>query len=179
LKGLLREAAAELVFVLDPNVPLLPPGASRLPNSFNRLFGQAGSSPDLNGILHVGDAHLPLQIRRLLREEMRRQDELRLTSDQIFDTVTGIRRQTAMNHLGGPNHGSLRSMRVVLRQVFLVATLSFAKEPLNEDWSLLTGAALGLRAVGTGRNRGRGRVRATLDSEDFMRQHFAGLKQGE
>jgi hypothetical protein len=80
-------------------------------------------------------------------------------------------------------------MRVVLRETVLEAELSFAvtptgneqtdSEPTADEWILLAAATLGLRAAGTGRNRGRGWVCATLIDEDTTRRYWARLQTPE
>jgi hypothetical protein len=125
-------------------------------------------------MLKVGDAQLPGNLQKLLRAAARERDA-KLTADDVFESLTAIRRQTAMNEYGAPEHASLRSMRVVLRGTMFAAELTFDERPTENEWALLAGAAFGMRAAGTGRNRGRGRVCATLKSEDWMRSQLAGL----
>ena len=169
LKGLLREAAEDVAFALG-----WPDNDARL----QFLFGKEGSGLDTSGKLHVSDAHLPSNLRALLRQGIKDQE---LTKDEVFAALTGIRRQTAMNVYGGPQRASLRAMRVVLRKVVLEAELTFTKEPEPQQWALLAGAVLALRAAGTGRNRGRGRVQATLwvNGADVTREKFNLLKGGD
>ncbi|MGH9850947.1 MAG: hypothetical protein ACREBD_14010, partial [Blastocatellia bacterium] len=62
-----------------------------------------------------------------------------------------------------PERNSLRSLRVVLRKVKLVATLDCDAEVMNDDAkALLAACVLALRRGGGGRNRGRGRLQARL-----------------
>ncbi|HKQ77020.1 MAG TPA: RAMP superfamily CRISPR-associated protein [Blastocatellia bacterium] len=170
LKGLLFEAAEDLVFALREQ------GDESWEVVRNEVFGRPGSGVMGQGILHVGDARIPDALRALARNEYWRTDKKEFHPDEVIAACTGIRRQTAMNPDGGPAHGTLRSMRVVLRGMLLESALLCAREPEGEEWALLTGAALGLRSAGTGRNRGRGRLRATLNSDEFMRRHFALLR---
>lgn len=169
LKGLLFEAAEDVVFALGEQ------GDRSWETVRNDLFGRPGSHRDTQGILHVSDARIAAPLRALMLAERERNNGDKFHRDELLAAFTGIRRQTAMNHYGGPEHGSLRSLRVVLRGTLLEADLSFAREPTEPEWALLTGATLGLRAAGTGRNRGRGRVRATLNDDAFMRRYFALL----
>jgi len=176
LKGLLAESAEDLVFAF---------GMEKWEEVKTTLFGAPGSSLDEAGILHVGDAKLPENLRRLLWREMKtgslKRDDM-VESDEIFSMLTGIRRQTAMNHHGAPASESLRSMRVILRGAVFEAELLLTyqdEEPSTDDyWTLLTGAALGLRRAGTGRNRGRGLLKATLVDEGTTRKYFELLSQG-
>lgn len=173
LKGLLAEAAEDFVFAMRSQ-----PDASKWFNTNKHLFGQPGSGLRGHGALKVGDAQLPENLRRLLRKEIRSE---KLKPEEIFASLTGIRRQTAMNEYGAPDHSTLRSMRVVLRgaifesRLEIVPQLGDAVPSVEDQWTLLTCAALGLRAAGTGRNRGRGRVSAILNSEEWMREQFARL----
>jgi len=169
LKGLLLEAAEDVVFALGAQ------GDTSWAAVRDDLFGQPGSGDVGQGILHVGDACIPDALRGLVRNERLRSGGKMFTLDEILAAFTGVRRQTALNPAGGPARGTLRSMRVVLRGTRLEASLLCARDLTAQEWGLLTGAALGLRSAGTGRNRGRGWLRATLNSDDFMRAHFATL----
>jgi hypothetical protein len=154
LKGLLNEAAEDLVFALGQQADAL--GWRRCKE---HLFGQPGSGLTGHGTLYAADAQLPVNVRALLRDAIKAET---LKPAEVFAGLTAIRRQTAMNEYGAPETATLRSMRVVLRGTFFEAELSFREAPTDDEWALLAGAALGLRAAGTGRNRGRGRLQVTL-----------------
>ncbi len=170
LKGLLFEAAEDFVFAFRQQ------GDESWESIRDEVFGRPGSGMAGQGILHVGDARIPDALRALVRNEYQRTDKKEFHLDEVIAACTGIRRQTAINSDGGPTHGTLRSMRVVLRGTLLEATLLCARAPIEKEWALLTGATLALRSAGTGRNRGRGRLRATLNSDEFMSRHFALLQ---
>ena len=177
LKGLLCEAAEEVVFAWQQQ-----PEVTVMQEAKAALFGWGGSGLAGAGILHVEAAQLPSNVRVLWRAEMESQRShqtapVTLTPTDILESLTGIRRQTAVNEYGAPDHATLRSMRVILRETVLAAELSFTQEPSESEWVLLTAATLGLRAAGTGRNRGRGWCQATLNDEAFMRQHWTALSE--
>lgn len=86
-----------------------------------------------------------------------------LTKTEVLDSLTTIRRQTAIDsQTGTADEGSLRSFRVVLRDLCFTANLIFEMIPSDEMLSLLSVGTLGLRYLGSGRNRGRGHVQCTL-----------------
>lgn len=177
LKGLLREAAEEVVFALEPEYELNP--AQRNSRDWpwheaqNKLFGVGSSNLAGQGKLSVGDARLPASLRALLMAELEAE---KLEANDVLEALTGIRRQTAMNPYGAPDDETLRAMRVVLRSVSFEAELSFAKDLSAAEWTLLAAATLGLRAAGTGRNRGRGWVQATWSDEAKLQSYFARLQ---
>jgi hypothetical protein len=155
LKGLLAEECENLVFALNLG------GHAGWQGLKEDLFGVAGSGHAGRGIMHVGDAHLP----SALRAEIRRQVESdNLLPSQVLDSLTTIRRQTAMNEYGAPQRKALRSMRVVLAGTLFESNLTFEREPTPRAWALLAAAVLALRHAGTARNRGRGWLRAELGS---------------
>jgi CRISPR/Cas system CSM-associated protein Csm3 (group 7 of RAMP superfamily) len=164
LKGLLREASEELVFAL---------ANARWKDVLVSLFGREGSGPAGQGQLHVGDAQPPADLRAVVRDVRRRMQDTQFHPDEVLAGITGIRRQTAMNEYGAPRHGSLRSLRVILRGTTFQAKLTIdtsKKDQLatfDDQMTLLACSALALRAAGTGRNRGRGRLYATLKDEAF------------
>lgn len=169
LKGLLREAAAEVVFALEPEHDAQDEVKARWHRAQIGLFGVSSSNLEGQGKLRVGDARLPWRLRELALADLRAQ---KLTPDDVLQSLTGIRRQTAVNVYGAPDHATLRSMRVILRDVNFEAELSFAENLTNDEEMLLATAALNLRAAGTGRNRGRGWVRVLLDDEKKTRELF-------
>ncbi len=176
LRGLLAEEAKSILFALGEV------RAKKWQPSLMRLFGEPGrmmDDPDFS-ILKVSDAQLPENLHRLIayaiEEEQLVAGKL-LTADEVLNSLTAIRRQTAMTHLGAPEAASLRAMRVVLRETRFEARLTFSEEPAPLDLALLTATTLAWRRVGTGRNRGRGRVRAWLKDEEWTRAQFDIFRQ--
>ena len=154
LKGLLSEESDNLISVLPIDI------ASYWENLACTLFGVPGSSLQSMGIMHVGDACLPEDLRTAVAWQIKNEE---LTNNEILDSLTTIRRQTAINsQIGVVQEGSLRSFRVVLRQLEFQANLILETQPSHEILSLLSVSVLALRRIGSGRNRGRGHVKCTL-----------------
>ncbi|MBD2454066.1 RAMP superfamily protein [Nostoc sp. FACHB-87] len=154
LKGLLSEEADNLIGVLPEDI------SSYWENIACTLFGIPGSSLESIGIMHVGDACLPEDLRTAVAWQIKNEE---LTSNEILDSLTTIRRQTAINsQIGVAEEGSLRSFRVVIRQLEFQADLIFETQPSDEILSLLSASTLALRRIGSGRNRGRGHIKCTL-----------------
>jgi hypothetical protein len=171
LKGLLVESSENVVYAFETLQ-----GKTGWREAKKRLFGSPGRGLVERGMLHIGDACLPKALREtILAERAAHPDEF--SPDQIFDSLTSIRRQTAMNPDGGPDRTTLRSMRVLLRGVILEAHLSFETEPNSTDLQLLAAAVLDFRHAGTGRNRGRGWLMAELDNDMITRQLFNQLNE--
>lgn len=165
LKGLLAESAENVVFALK--------NETKWRDTKDALFGKPGRGTDELGSLHIGDAVLPVGLRFELKQEL---DAGNLTSEDVLYGLTGIRRQTAMNAFGAPEHATLRSMRVLLPGVILEA--EFQIDNANEDqFSLLTAACLDLRRAGTGRNRGRGHILVEMDDEKTTQEYFNKFTQ--
>ncbi|WP_071592090.1 RAMP superfamily CRISPR-associated protein [Baaleninema simplex] len=157
LKGLLREECDNLITALP--TPSLQEYWENV--AFN-VFGIPGSTRDTISTMHVGDACLPEDLRQAVAYQMQLQNK-KLTSVDILNSLTTIRRQTAIDpKTGTPDEGSLRSSRVVLRNLGFTAALSFEIQPSNDALSLLTVGSLALKRVGSGRNRGRGYVQCHL-----------------
>ncbi len=161
LKGLLAESAENVVFALAGDDKDSPWHAAR-----KELFGISGRGGDQErGSLHIGDAQLP----ETLRAEIKKKD---WSKEDVLYSLTGIRRQTAINPDGAPDHASLRAMRVLLPGVTLEAPISFETPPSETDLQLLAAAVLDLRRAGTGRNRGRGWLMAELDNDAVTHDLF-------
>ncbi|MEH2042486.1 RAMP superfamily CRISPR-associated protein [Nostoc sp.] len=155
LKGLLSEESDNLIGVLLPTDV-----CSYWENIACTLFGVPGSSLQTMGIMHVGDACLPEDLRTAVAWQIKKE---KLMNNEVLDSLTTIRRQTAINsQIGVADEGSLRSFRVVIRQLEFQADLIFETQPGHEILSLLSASILALRRIGSGRNRGRGHVKCTL-----------------
>jgi CRISPR/Cas system CSM-associated protein Csm3 (group 7 of RAMP superfamily) len=157
LKGLLAEECANILFALSKQKH---PAYAQFESAAKFLFGQPGSTLDDDAMMHVGSAMLPEELWKAVDADVKRGE---LTSADVLESLTAIRRQTAIDEkTGAPEEGTLRSMRVVLRETPFIAQLSFDKEPDDTAKALLAACVLSLRRAGTGRNRGRGRLEARL-----------------
>jgi CRISPR/Cas system CSM-associated protein Csm3 (group 7 of RAMP superfamily) len=167
LKGLLAEECEQIVYLLEGK-------GNDWRECKQHLFGDAGSDLRGRGSMHIGDARLPAGLRSLLVDEIRRGG---WTPEQILNSLTGIRRQTAMNEFGAPEHATLRSLRVLIRGLVLESEIGFEIDPTPQEWALLTAGVLALRRAGTGRNRGRGWLRAEIEDEGQTKQQFLRFAQ--
>ena len=150
LKGLLVEECANILYALQRN-----PAYDALCQAARDLFGNPGSTLDDDGLLHIGHAQLPQTLRDAIATDV---EAGRLSANDILESLTAIRRQTAIDDSGAPERESLRAMRVLMRDLPLQADLT--AEALLDDrhLAMLVACALGLRRAGIGRNRGRGRL---------------------
>ena len=157
LKGLLVEECANILYALMRQGN---PALEACEQAARALFGSPGSTLADDGLLRVGHAQLPAVLRRAVQQDVRGG---RLNPAQVLESLTAIRRQTAVDEGGAPKRESLRSMRVLLRELTLIADLTFANGATfdldSTELALLAACALGLRRAGTGRNRGRGRLK--------------------
>jgi hypothetical protein len=179
LKGLLNEECANLLYALH----LQSSDVARWEAAAQRLLGSPGSRLAADAHMRVGPARLPADLRRALHQEILAR---RLTSADVLATLTTIRRQTAVDETtGAPDTGTLRALRVILRQTHFTAPVTFPYGAHPDDVTLLSACVLALRRAGIGRNRGRGRLCATLHAdahgapgEDITRAqlaHFAHI----
>lgn len=183
LKGLLVEECANLLFALEHQQPQLRGETlTRLQNAARFLFGQPGSTLTDDARMRIGRAQLPTELKRAVREEIEAEN---LTAAAVLESLTAIRRQTAVDEeTGAPDEGSLRSLRVLLRGTTLTAELQLddlqAGEPaelLADAQALLAACVKALRRAGTGRNRGRGRLIASLTDTAFAQQSIAHFRE--
>ncbi len=159
LKGLLSEECDNLITILPENNQ-----KNYWANIACKLFGIPGSKLETIAAMHVGDACLPDDLRQAVAYEI---DNEQLTNQDVLSSLTTIRRQTAIDWENGiADEGSLRSFRVVIRELEFQADLLFETQPSDEMLSLLAVGTLALRRLGSGRNRGRGHVSCTLHDTD-------------
>lgn len=155
LKGLLREECDNLVWFLSDDWKILA----------NTLFGVSGSELGTMAKIHIGDASLPEDLRQAVALQFEQQKSNLITTDILY-SLTTIRRQTAINSKSGATkEKSLRSGRVILRELCFTAPIIFnikSVEDIDKMLTILAPATLALRRIGSGRNRGRGHVKCTL-----------------
>lgn len=174
LRGLLVEECANIVSVLPDGV------RERLDKAGQHLFGIPGSGLHTEGCLIVGAAQLPEKVRDAVTTAV---EAKQLLPTAVLDSLTDIRRQTAVDEqTGAPDEGSLRAMRVILRQTTFSADLEFVHSlddaSVREDaFALLAASAMALRRAGTGRNRGRGRLCVYLENETYTADQFDRFQQ--
>ena len=179
LKGLLSEECDNLIAVLPGDqCPYWQQVACK-------LFGKPGSTLDTIAQMQVGDACLPEDLRQVVAYQLK--EEQQLTRVDILESLTTIRRQTAIDsQKGTPDKNSLRSARVVLRDLEFTAHLRFEKPPDDHTLALLSAGTLALRRVGSVRNRGRGYVQCYLFNSqekeitvDYLRYFFEPVEENK
>lgn len=163
LKGLLAESAENVLYSLGK----FTKDKAEWESAKKQLFGIGGRGLEERGSLHIGDAQLPEDL-RIAAKDWKPED--------VLYSLTGIRRQTAINADGGPDHATLRSMRVLLPDVTLEAPIHFEGAVTDRQLQLLAATVLDLRRAGTGRNRGRGWLNAELAGAD-MKTLFEQFKE--
>jgi len=172
LKGLLSEECDNLVAVINDTER-----RKRWQSIAAKLFGVPGSRLETIALMHVGDACLPEDLRHAITQQITDQN---LTPAEVLDSLTTVRRQTAIaTDTGVADPNSLRSARVVLRNLAFATDLFFDEAPSQDTLALLSAGAAALRRIGSGRNRGRGHVKCTIwDSENPLNaqllQRFGG-----
>lgn len=161
LKGLLSEECDNLIAVLSPESV-----RQHWQKVACKLFGKPGSTLETESQMNVGDACLPLKLRQAVANQMKQRNN-KLTRVDILESLTAIRRQTAIDPTTGTaDEKSLRSSRVILRELEFTADLSFVEKPSDDTTTLLSVGTLALRRMGSGRHRGRGHVQCRLFDPD-------------
>ena len=161
LKGLLGAECDDLVFALEKAEQKDWQAAA------DRLFGRSGATAQGQAILRIGPARLPDDLRQAIARQIADEKKAKLadplTREGVLETLTTLRRQTAMDpETGAPLKETLRTLRVILRGTTFTSRLTFLQEPSDDELALLAATVKALRRAGTGRNRGRGRLQAEL-----------------
>jgi hypothetical protein len=160
IKGLLVSECAEILFSLPAAHKPKWQAAAR------RLFGERGEQKDTSIGLRIRKASCAPDLVAAVRAAG-------LPATQVLESLTAIRRQTAMNIHGAPDDETLRATRVVLRELTLYAPLSFDGDVTPDEKALLAACVLALRRAGLGRNRGRGKIRARITQRSLDPAGFA------
>jgi CRISPR/Cas system CSM-associated protein Csm3 (group 7 of RAMP superfamily) len=176
LKGLLGAECDDIVFLLSKSNS----SQSELwQKTANRLFGDSGALNSGEAIMHVSPATLPQDLRQAIAQDIEKESE-NVKRAEILDMLTTLRRQTAIDEGGAPRKESLRTLRLIIRNISLTAQLIFTSEPNESDLSLLAATVMALRRIGTGRNRGRGRIKAELldeSSNPITETYFSAFRK--
>lgn len=175
LKGLLSEVCSEILYGLRA-------GAQDLSSSWmeaaDQLFGQPGSTLKTQGKMRVGHARLPHGLRIAIQKAV---GSGAWTPDEVTAALTTVRQQTALEVGGAPDPHTLRAARVILRRTVFYADLHLPDDPTERQKGLMAACVKGLRRAGLARNRGRGRLTASIVddagknlSDAWFRDFFRG-----
>jgi hypothetical protein len=135
-----------------------------LSESAQRVFGIEADFEECS-ILRIGDAVVDSETRKWIEAAEFRQNH-RLSAMNVLEALTDIRRQTSEDRsTGAPAETTLRSIRVVIRDLKLQSSLYWLNRPTDADLRCLSLALLATRHAGLGRNRGRGHIRLTLEGD--------------
>lgn len=198
IKGLLNEECANILYSLTQVYEHETKQLKRWRRSAQNLFGLPGSQLLGEGWLRFGNATLPEEICAAVRYELQHAAWAKETNNPLrrtplldrtlmLESLTAIRRQTMLNEEGVPDKGSLRAMRVLLRETQFEARLFYLPQSTDgsvdqqrDDLALLAATVMGWRRGGTGRNRGHGKLSATLcdiHGDDVTPKYFAHFTQ--
>lgn len=184
LKGLLAAECAEILDALRRSCRRRSPDPLAPWEKAGRwLFGVPGSVADTRGHLFVWDACLPSDLRRAIQfefddaaqkaDDQNKEGELSVKQKhyQLYlrnlESLTTIRSQTAMDAgTGAPLRNTLRTMRLIVHETPFIARLDFDGTPEQAAMQLLAACVTAFHRAGTGRNRGRGLLRAGLYKQE-------------
>jgi CRISPR/Cas system CSM-associated protein Csm3 (group 7 of RAMP superfamily) len=136
---------------------------SEFETAADNLFGKGGSDLNTEAKMFIGDAVLQEDLRNAVKYAIENGTP-KITPDEVLQSLTTIRRQTAMNEKGSPQPESLRSMRVILRETVFEAECKFDEDcEVDSNEIILLGLiCASLQRIGLARNRGRGKVSVKL-----------------
>ncbi|AEG61724.1 RAMP superfamily CRISPR-associated protein [Desulforamulus ruminis] len=134
--------------------------AAELAAVVDRCFGQGGITNALPGAIHLNDAQVAPAIRALFATAIQKQQ---LTSSEVFNSMTDIRRFTAINdETGTVEKRSLRKFRIIRKDLVLEAEIDGLDCLRGHEIGLLAAGLSSLRYLGTMKHRGKGWVRCAL-----------------
>jgi len=168
IKGLLVTECAELLQVL----PKSGEGDWRV--AALRLFGQRGETIDQEGNLTIGTATVAPDLAAWVRYDVGRGE---LSHEDVLNSLTAVRCQTADAKSGAPQDETLRSIRVIIRGLKLYAPLFLEGSPTDSgkesERALLAACVMSWRRAGLSRTRGRGWLEAKITQTPLDPNRFA------
>lgn len=163
LKGLLVNECSEILSNLKPDK------AKAWRHVAQRLYGQRGEQVPEIGRLIISSANCAPDLARALRTS-------RLPRRDVLESLTAIRRQTAINVAGAPDDETLRAVRVVIRGLKFYAPFSFYIQGEEKDKALLAACVMSLRRAGLSRGRGKGKIKARITDRPLEPEQFAATE---
>lgn len=182
VKGLLAAECAEILYALQQaNCSNI----EKWERAARFLFGGPGSQIEQTGQMLVGNAQLPQDLRDLIASDFRLLDELEKElrekkigqkRRQTLDSLTALRWQTAMDQItGAPKEKTLRTIRTIIRGVTFETHLRFASPVPQEAYWLLAACVKVFHRAGTNRNRGYGRLQASLYYKSLLAESNSSM----
>ncbi len=161
IKGLLVNECSQILFALPAAT------RSRWEKAALNLFGQRGEMLDDTAGVFIADATMPPDLVSAIHADTS------LSRQNVLDSLTAIRHQTAMNEYGAPEDDTLRSMRVLIKGLTLYAPLSFTSTLGIDEKALLAACVMSLRRAGLNRTRGKGRLAVKVTTRPLTPLEFS------
>jgi len=161
IKGLLVNECSEILFALPASKQ------KDWEQAALNLFGKRGEMLDDVAGVFIADATMPPDLVAAVH------DDNNLTRQNVLDSLTTIRRQTAMNEKGAPQDETLRSARVLVSGLTLYAPLSFTEDPGKNEKALLAACIMSLRHAGLNRTRGKGKIKVRITERPLTPLEFS------
>ncbi len=153
IKGVLRESAVEVSEMFEKSG--IDPDFEKKVESLFGKRGEKDSSPVYFNNLYLEEYAAN---KKWLQWGMQEYSSL-ISRDMILNTFTNIRQQTAIDNDGIAEKNSLRTIRVIKRNIMFLGTIQIEEGIVVDPLCL---AASNLRYIGTNRNRGFGHIRCEL-----------------
>lgn len=173
IKGNIREAA-ELIVENQGNSEKAKLNNQIVNTLFGKTFysdyGDVGEAKEYykddqaQGILKFENASLEEDLKANLKYLV---DTNMITKEEIISSLTDIRYATRIDRKTGTSKkGSLRSMRVLNKDIVFYANIYSDRELTEDELALLVCAVKMTRHLGTLRSRGNGKVECSISSKD-------------
>ena len=159
LKGLLRDAATELLGILQP---------VNRDQLLSSLFGDSGADASA-GVIYPDFRLLDYQDTAGCLRYFQSVCGTVIHPESVLSVMTDLRRQTSIDPATGTaKRTSLRTMRVLRKGVTFYGEIQYDQLP-DEALELLRLSILFLRRIGTKRNKGLGMIACTLVDCDHQK----------
>ena len=161
VKGLLVNECSEILYVL-------PEGKKEdWEFAAQKLFGMRGETLDDNNGLFISDGTIAPDLVAMISPDAK------LSRQDVINSLTDIRRQTAMNENGAPLDETLRAMRVLVRGLTFYVPIILPDDLEEREKALLAACVMSLRRAGIGRTRGKGKIQARITDRPLAPKEFA------
>lgn len=169
-KGKVREEIENLGDILKKSYGL------NIDDCIDNMFGEENIAEDKHGILKFSDCTLDKKVVQALKYGISKR---MFTPNEVLNSLTETRNFTSIDADGISKDTSLRSARVIKKDICFVCKIEAEKSLSSFEKALLASGISSLRSIGTMESRGKGEIDAKLylKNSDVTDEYINSLKK--
>lgn len=169
-KGKVREEVENLRYIFKEAYGL------DIDEHIKNMFGESSMLEDKHGILKFSDCTLDKKIIQALKYGIKSN---MFTYNEVLNSLTQTRNFTSIDKDGISKDKSLRSARVIKKDICFFCKIEIEKELSDLEKALLASGISSLKSIGTMESRGKGEISARLylKNKDITDEYINNLEK--